>query len=164
MYALTGHTNGIGAELYARLSPNCLGLSRATGHDITTRQGRDLILYDADQCDVFINNAHSGFGQTQLLIELFQLWRDKPKQIVNVGSAIVDRRLRSDKLHLLTYAAEKRALHSIISDMQGYACRVSYVQFGYVGTPEILAKYPGIDEYLSVASAADLILGAVAEI
>lgn len=159
-YALTGHTRGIGASLFRHLSPKAIGFSASTGYDIRKSSDRHLIIDAAANCDIFINNAHADYAQVSLLIELFRVWKDKPKHIINVGSAVTDRALKPEKLHLVEYSAQKGALKSVMKDLQGYECKVSYVQFGYVGTDRILEKYPNMDptQYITIDQAIEIIL------
>jgi short-subunit dehydrogenase len=160
MYALTGHTRGIGQSLFERLSPDVIGFSKSTGYDITRREDRDRILNESDHCDVFINNATDGFGQTELLMELFLRWKDRDKKIINVGSRIAEIVLPEKRIHLLQYSAYKKSLKAIIPELQGYKCRVEYKWFGYVGTEDILKKYPHFTEkdYITLEQACDIIL------
>ncbi len=79
--AITGHTRGLGRELLARL-PGAVGFSRA---DIPIEEVERLVAAVRD-FDVFINNAHSGFSQTRVLLALFECWKDTEKTIVNIGS------------------------------------------------------------------------------
>jgi len=158
--AITGHTGSIGQEIYSRFNPDNLGFSLSNGYDITERASRKKIINAARACDVFINNAAAGYGQVDLLIELFTEWKDCSKLIVNVGSRIAEVMLGESHLHLLQYSAQKKALKSTVNEIQGYNCKVEYVWFAYVGTDKILAKYPHFTEadYISVAAAADLII------
>ena len=160
MIAITGHTNGIGPAIYSRLDGNSLGFSLSNGYDITDRASRKKIIKSVRDCDVFINNACAGYGQVDLLIELFNEWRDSDKLIVNVGSRIAEVMLDKSHLHLLQYSAQKKALKNTVAEIQGYCCKVDYVWFAYVGTPKILAKYPHFTEndYISVSAAADIIM------
>lgn len=160
-YALTGHTSGIGKRLYERLSPNVIGFSKSTGYDITQYSDRARIIQESADCDVFINNATDQFGQTLLLIELFKMWKDLDKTIINVGSKIAESFiLPTDKLHLLEYQAEKIILKQMSMRLQGSICKVKYRWFGYVGTDSILSKYPNFTEkdYITVDQAADIVL------
>jgi len=111
-------------------------------------------------CDVFINNAQAGYGQVDLLIELFQEWKDSQKLIVNVGSRIAEVMLGEPHLHLLHYSAQKKALKTTVAEIQGYNCKIDYVWFGYVGTARILAKYPHFTaaDYITVSAAADIVM------
>ena len=160
-YGLTGHTSGIGRAIYDRLKPHVVGFSRSNGYDITSKSDRARICADLVDCDVFINNAQADYAQVDMLIDIFSSWKDYHKTIINVGSVIADITLNSSNLHLLYYAAQKRALRSVIDDMQGYCCAVTYVHFGYVGTERILNKYPNMtpDQYISVDKAVNIILG-----
>jgi hypothetical protein len=158
-YAITGHTRGIGAEIFKRLEPNIIGFSKSTGYDITDKRHRSKIIKESLDRDVFINNAHDGHGQTDLLIELYKEWYDQEKTIINVGSRITEIILPKDKLLLLEYQSQKLCLKSMCYNLSG-RCTIKYKSFGYVGTEEILQKYPHFTEedYISVAQAADIIL------
>jgi len=160
LIALTGHTSGIGKEVFARLGADALGFSTSNGHDITSAQDRKKIIRSAQHCRVFINNASAGFGQTELLIELFQEWHDQSKLILNVGSRIAELTHTKGNLHLLPYLSQKKSLKSTVAEIQNYPCRVEYVWFGFVGTARILTKYPHFTEndYISVDAAADIIM------
>ena len=160
MIAITGHTNGIGAEIYSRFGPNSLGFSLSNGYDITVQSSRKKIIDAMRDCDVFINNAAAGYGQVDLLIELFHEWKDSQKLIVNVGSRIAEITLPRHRLHLLHHSAQKKALKTTVAEIQGYTCNVEYVWFAYVGTPKILAKYPYFTEadYIPISAAADIIM------
>jgi len=159
MYAITGHTKGIGKEIFQRLDPNIIGFSKSTGYDITYKHQRAKIIQQILDRDVFINNAHDRFAQTELLIELYKEWHDQEKTIINVGSRITEIILPKDKIDLLEYQSQKLALKSISYKLIG-KCQVKYKWFGYVGTERILSKYPHFTEkdYLTVGQAADIIL------
>jgi nucleoside-diphosphate-sugar epimerase len=161
IYGLTGHTSGIGRAISERLKWRVVGFSRSNGYDITNKDSRRTIIDESKDVDVFINNAQAGYAQVDMLIDIFMEWKDQTKKIINVGSTIVDHRLAANELYVLHYAAQKRALKSVIDDMQGYNCEVTYVQFGYVGTDRILQKYPNLrpDQYISVDEAVTAILG-----
>jgi hypothetical protein len=161
-YAITGHTYGIGLEIFNRLSPNIKGFSRTNGFDINSYENRKQIILESLDADVFINNAQNKFGQTLMFIDLWEAWKDKEnKIIINVGSRIADIKiLPSEKTSLMRYQAEKVILKEMSSRVEG-KCSVKYVSFGYVGTENILKKYPNIKDYISVESAASIILNAV---
>ena len=159
-YAMTGHTQGIGQGLYNRLSPDAIGFSRSNGYDINNKEDRRRIIRESRDCDVFINNAESGFSQTYLLIELFKEWKDTNKTIINVGSRIAEIKLPPTRLELLEYQAQKLILKNMVNELQGYSCNVYYKWFAYVGTEKILKKYPHFTptDYISIDSAIDIIL------
>lgn len=159
-YAITGHTQGIGLEIYNRLSPNIIGFSRSNGFDISKAETREKIIKMSKNVDIFINNAHNSFDQTLMFLELWNIWKNEPKKtIINVGSRIADVKcLSPERQNLIKYQAEKVILKEMSARVSG-RCKVEYVSFGYVGTPAILKKYPNIIEkdYISVDRAADLI-------
>lgn len=161
--AITGHTEGIGKALYDRLSPNCIGFSRANGYDIFNRADRERIIQESASCDVFINNAPARFAQTYMLIEMFNAWKDTNKKIINVGSRIAE--IRRAKLDMLNYQAEKLILKNMSMMLTNVSsCVVEYKTFAYVGTEKILEKYPHFtypEDYISLDRACDIILGTV---
>ena len=162
-YAITGHTQGIGRRAFERLSPNVIGFSKSTGYDITLKEHRDRIIHEASDCDVFINNATEGFGQTYLLIELAQTWKDLPeKKIINVGSRIAEMfSLPPNLLHLAHYQAEKVAVKQMSTRLApAVKCKIEYRWFAYVGTEKILKKYPHFtpSDYITEDAAVDIIL------
>jgi NAD(P)-dependent dehydrogenase (short-subunit alcohol dehydrogenase family) len=158
--AITGHTRGIGAGLFQHLSPNAIGFSKSTGYDINSAFNRARIITEASDCDMFINNAHCGFGQTYLLIDLFREWKHLDKTIINIGSRVAEIKLPNSRHDLLNYQAEKLALKHMTDSLQGWTCKIVYKWFGYVGTEAILANYPNFtsSDYLTVSQAVDMIL------
>jgi hypothetical protein len=161
IYAITGHTQGIGKKIYERLSPNIIGFSKSTGYDINKKEDRFKIIEESKNCAVFINNATDKFGQTELFLELFKKWKDdETKTIINVGSRIAEIRfLPEDKIDLINYQAEKLILKEMSTRLKG-KCKIKYRWFSYVGTEKILKKYPHFtkDDYISEDQAADIIL------
>lgn len=88
--AITGHTKGIGqalADAYQSRGHEIVGLSRSTGHNIRSiPKCADLI----ESCDMFVNNAQTGFTQTELLFEMHRRWRGQEKTIISIGSQITN--------------------------------------------------------------------------
>jgi NADP-dependent 3-hydroxy acid dehydrogenase YdfG len=71
---ITGHTKGIGKGLYdhfSKLGCNVLGFSLENGFDIS--KNRDEIISWTKECDLFFNNAYSGYSQ----VELAKLWQQE---------------------------------------------------------------------------------------
>jgi short-subunit dehydrogenase len=157
-YAITGHTQGIGKSIFERLSPNIVGFSKSLGYDIKNFKDRQQLIKESQDVDVFINNACDGFGQVDLLIDLFHFWKDTNKTIINVGSRIAEEKIQPEYIHLLPYYACKTSLKSLCNDLQGYSCNVKYCYFGYVGTERILKKYPNLKDYISINDAVNIIL------
>lgn len=162
-YAITGHTRGIGRRAFEMLSPNVIGFSKSTGYDITLLESRQRIVAEARDCDVFINNATEGFGQTQMFLDMLDAWENDPsKTIVNVGSRIAELiALPESHRHLRQYHAEKITLkQTSIRYSSNVKCKVVYRWFAYVGTEAILAKYPHFKEgdYITEDEAVKIIL------
>ena len=160
-YAITGHTSGIGKFIYEQLNLNIVGFSKSSGYDITQFSDRKRIINEVKDCDIFINNAHDGFAQTYLLIELFKEWHNKNKTIINVGSRITEiGTLEENNFHLLNYQAEKLALKAASQTLNDSYCKVIYKWFGYVGTEKIIKKYPHFSssDYITIPLAAYIIL------
>ena len=159
-YAITGHTAGIGKRLYERLTTSAIGFSLSTGYDITNSIDRRRIIIESYNCDVFINNATSGFGQTLLFLELFHEWKNQNKTIINVGSRIAEiKLLPNHRQDLLKYQAEKLILKEMSNRVSGI-CTVKYKWFAYVGTEKILKKYPHFTtmDYITEDQAVNIIL------
>jgi hypothetical protein len=158
-YAITGHLYGVGEELFKRLSPNAIGFTRSTGYDITNKEHRARMIKEAADCDVFINNAHSGFGQVYLFIDLIRAWGANPeKTIINVGSNVAHRILPVQSYSRLEYQIQKIALKEISEKVPNAVCNIKYRQFSAVNTPRILQKWPQWKNHITVEEAANIIL------
>jgi hypothetical protein len=163
-YAITGHSKNIGKYIFDTLSPNAMGFSRSNGYDVTKKEDRKKIIKKSADCDIFINNAPAGFSQSELCLELWHEWRDTKKIIINVGSRIAEDYITFDEnySHLLAYSMQKKTLRTLSNDLNKINTKVivKYCWFGYVGTLEILAKYPYFTEndYITIDHAAGIIL------
>ncbi len=132
--AITGHTSGIGKAIYEAF-PNSIGCSRNTGHDISTQTGRTMILHQAMNCDVFINNAHNGFNQTEMLNTMFDAWKDQDnKHIINIGTDAVPY-VDWQVVHR-QYPVEKMTLHAQAELLQNQQrrCKITTLGLGHVDT------------------------------
>jgi short-subunit dehydrogenase len=116
--AITGHTAGIGlalANLYRSLGHDVLGFSRTTGYNIAVAEDRARIITDAQDCNLFINNAHDWYGdnfaEVTLFEALWQAWQGQKKTIVNISSLLVAEQ-RQPKSGLL-YRSGKVALEDL---------------------------------------------------
>lgn len=158
---ITGHSGAIGSEV-CKLLDDVIGFSRSSGYDILT--DIDQIIMEANNCDVFINLANADYAATDLLIELYDEWKDQRKQIINIGSAIAD--YYDMDASLAQYAAQKAALKQV-SKMLGHIdgpCEVKYVAFGYIDTPRMREKYPNATEMMTTQDAARIICGLISNI
>ena len=122
---ITGHTARIGKHLHS-IWPDALGMSRSTGWDIgnTAR----IVAAAADH-DVFINCAHgSGFQQTQLMLDLFNAYRNQDKIFINIGTDAA----YSSKWSVVyeQYPIEKSALQAAVEHLQNlpHKCRISLIE------------------------------------
>lgn len=74
--AITGHTSGLGKGLYEHfISKGCKvkGFSLNNGFDISKKENIDRIIELTANCDLFFNNAYSGYAQ----VELMKLWQQQ---------------------------------------------------------------------------------------
>ena len=161
-YGITGHTGGIGKEIFSIL-PNAKGFSRTNGFDIDNKESRKNILNELKDCNVFINNAHSNFSQTLMLIDVFHSWKNTNNTIINIGSEIAeDKTILKNYEDLLEYQIQKKSLKILHYDLVALETNLNlkYVYFGYVGTDRILKKYPNMskEQYITVEEAVSKIL------
>ena len=161
-YAITGHTSGIGKAISESVV-NFIGFSKSTSYDINNRIDRKRIIKQCNDVDVFINNAHDGFGQTYMLLDLFHAFKYTNKTIINVGSNVAeDETILKNYEHLLEYQIQKKSLRILHNDLikLDTTLNLKYTHFGYVGTERILQKYPNISttEYITVENAVSIIL------
>jgi hypothetical protein len=88
--AITGDTAGIGQALsrvYQSQGHEIVGLSKRNGHNI---RNIPKIITQIEPCDMFVNNAQAGFAQTELLFEMYQLWKGQQgKCIINISTMMV---------------------------------------------------------------------------
>ena len=85
--AITGTTQGLGQHLkqvFEQHDHKVLEFNRSNGYDIKQPQ---RIVDEAQDCDLFINNAYDGYGQVDLLYSLVDCWeKQNNKFIINIGS------------------------------------------------------------------------------
>lgn len=71
---ITGHTNGLGLSIYNHFKQKpdyvVTGISRTTGHDLSTDLDKVVELIKETKCDYFFNNAYVDDVQSKLLREL----------------------------------------------------------------------------------------------
>ena len=132
---ITGHTSGIGKALYDLLDHKgyiVFGGSRKTGFDISEPDAYLEIL----DCDVLINNAYHSTGQLELLKNVYKEWRNKPKIIINVGSAHKDYQI-GRPFERLNYNVCKKSLetYSFWISENDNICKSMMYNPGFVDTP-----------------------------
>lgn len=83
---VTGHTSGIGKEIYQLLldrGHDVHGASRTNGFDLENSEVRSNLI--SQDYDIFINHAYSSH-QTTMLLDLVKAWEGTNKLIINIGS------------------------------------------------------------------------------
>jgi len=131
--AITGHTSGLGKELYD-LFDNAIGMSRSNGYDIA--HDIDKVINESMDCDVFINNAYCGYHQIDLLNKLFDKWKDTDKLIVNIGSCATD----TIRTFQHPYSIHKLSLEHTckqLNNIQESTCRVMCIKPSWIDTPAV---------------------------
>ena len=130
--AITGHTKGIGLEIFKYFEENgheCRGFSKSTGYDIRTVTSRERMLTEIRECDIFINNACTiDDSQFILLKSVYQLWRAQKKIIINVSSRAAD---------FANVANSEFPFYAALKAKQDNFCRTKF------GNPWIINLKPG---------------------
>jgi len=130
--AITGHTSGLGKALFKRYSSKhqVFGYCRSNGFDI-----RDFskLAREINVCDIFINNAYDRYSQVDLLREIFNLWQQKNKTIINISSLASTNLKPLLDQKLSPYAVCKIALDAQVKlcQMVKSNCRVINIRPGY---------------------------------
>jgi hypothetical protein len=137
--ALTGHTKGLGLELY-KLFDDVVGMSRSNGFDILDTSN---IIQHSKHCDVFINNAYDNYGQLDLLYNLYNEWKhDGSKTIVTIGSLASN--AAEWRLKPCKYSTIKKALDVAtwqLVNSHDRKCKLMIFKPGYLGTDAIPYNY-----------------------
>ena len=160
--AITGHSKGIGHALYSKLADNhtVQGYSRSNGYDISTKQS--IIIRSAKDCDVFINNAYSGFAQLEILKGIYNEWRQmSDKTIVNVISRT--KYYKVGQTQDDEYCAHKKALDDLCHTLlfrRSKKCRIININPGYVRT-DMVSHVPEDTPMLTAEEVADCIAWAI---
>ena len=160
--AITGHTRGIGKALFDTLGVDhtVKGYSKSNGYDITQDAGK--IVLQAATADVFVNNAHSGWAQVDVLQRIYRTWRTfSDRTIVNISSVVKYPGLSSGSTE---YSAQKSALsHQAFLLMfrdPERQCRIININPGYVDTDMTRGR---TEKMLSAQEVADAVAWAIAQ-
>lgn len=135
--AITGHTAGIGRALTEILTANghtVVGISKRDGNNI--RNIPKIVPMIAD-CDMWINNAQSGYAQTELLFKICEAWKDHSDKLIWVISTMMAvNRYPIDSPALEEYANQKRALEEAFYQLVSrYPClKMMLIRPGAVAT------------------------------
>lgn len=123
--AITGHTAGIGralAEQYQQRGHEIVGLSKREGHNI---RNISKIVQHIEPCDMFINNAQSGFAQTELLFEMARCWQGTRKHIM-VISTMMTELPASQMPNMIEYWCQKTALETAVSQLRAQQLGIKF--------------------------------------
>ena len=118
--AITGHSAGIGQALnkvYQSQGHEVVGLSKRHGHNI---KNIPKIVAHIESCDMFINNAQAGFAQTELLFEMYKLWKGQAgKHIVNISTIMTTQPVSPlPGIDMIAYRNQKIALEEAHRQLQ----------------------------------------------
>ena len=120
--AISGNTAGIGqalSEIYQSRGHEIIGISRRIGFNI---RSIPKIVPMVTPCDIFINNAQSGFAQTELLFAVYKEWQGIPnKKIFSISSMMTSEPCSSlPGLEMTEYYVQKTALEEAIKQLRHF--------------------------------------------
>lgn len=141
--AITGHTAGIGkafAEQLAQRGHTVVGISRREGENIRRVPHTASLI---EPCDLFINNAQTGYAQTELLYEVWARWQGKERYIWNISTMMTESPVNSqpdgqDDLIMSQYRNQKLALEEASRQLRFKSNwpHISIIRPGGVATQE----------------------------
>jgi NADP-dependent 3-hydroxy acid dehydrogenase YdfG len=114
--AITGHTAGIGqafTKILQSRGHEIIGISRRTGENI---KRIEHVANMIQPCDMFINNAQTGYAQTELLYAVWGRWQGvEGKYIWNISTQMTESPVNSipddqNDLTMSAYRNQKIAL------------------------------------------------------
>jgi len=154
--AITGHSAGIGqafARTFAEQGHQIVGLDRRNGYNI---RSVPKIAAMIEPCDWFINNAQVGFAQTELLIEVYRLWKNIPnKRIINISTIMTSHPVSVvPGLGAMAYRIQKKALeetHHQLRFLETWP-KLTLIKPGGVATQlveDISMKKANVDEWVN---------------
>lgn len=161
--AITGHTAGIGrafAEQLAQRGHEILGISRREGENIRRIPHTVSLI---DPCDMFINNAQTGYAQTELLYEVWNRWQGQERYIWNISTMMVEQPINGrpdgqDDLFMSAYRNQKIALEEASRQLKFKNTwpQISVIRPGGVATQENFDNTNKADVNLWVKSVIDI--------
>ena len=146
--AITGHTAGIGKALtnqYANQGHEIVGLSKREGNNI---RNIPKICDQIQPCDMFINNAQSGYAQTELLFEMAGRWAGTGKHII-----VISTQMTQDPVSVLPgldmdqYRIQKVALEQAVQQIRHrrLGIKITLVRPGDIATSANKTVPPSAD-------------------
>jgi hypothetical protein len=145
--AITGHTNGIGQAFFNYFQDHdIIGFSRSNGYNIADPASRSAILEQIADADMFVNNAYSNFNNSQLklLTDVYNLWQNTDKIIVNISSRYttgIEKYCKDKEQQDLFCKSKEFTLPYIINLKPGLADtnRVKHIQGKRLSVEEVVA-------------------------
>lgn len=141
--AITGHTAGIGKSFAEQLSQRghtIVGISRREGENIRRIAHTASLI---EPCDLFINNAQTGYAQTELLYEVWSRWQEQQKYIWNISTMMTESPVNSqpdgqNDLTMSQYRNQKLALEEASRQLRFKNSRplISVIRPGGVATQD----------------------------
>jgi nucleoside-diphosphate-sugar epimerase len=120
-------------------------MSRRTGHNIRViPKIADVI----EPCDVFVNNAQTGYTQTELLFEIAQRWSGTNKQIIVVSTMMTQDPVSVlPGLDMTAYRVQKVALEEAVKQIrhQRLGVKITIVRPGNIATSADKTVPPAAD-------------------
>lgn len=160
--AITGHTAGIGkafAEQLSRRGHDIVGISRREGENIRRVSHTASLI---EPCDLFINNAQTGYAQTELLYEVWKRWQGKERYIWNISTIMTETPINSqpdgqNDLIMSAYRNQKLALEEASRQLKFKSAwpQISIIRPGGVATQEKLNNTDKANVNLWVESVID---------
>lgn len=140
--AITGHTAGIGAAFSRRLQSHgheIVGISKRDGNNI---RNIPKIVEMITPCDLWINNAQSGYAQTELLYKVWESWQGLSEKSIWSISTMMTTDQKSTSMPGMTdvaiseYKNQKRALEDAFYQLKtrSAAPRMMLIRPGSVAT------------------------------
>jgi len=137
--AITGHTAGIGqafADYLSARGHEIVGLSKRDGNNI---RNIPKILEQIVVCDMWINNAQSGYAQTELLYKVADAWKGDNSKMIWIISTMLTQDLGVPSipglswLSMAEYKNQKRALEDAFRQLKNQS-RMCLIRPGAVAT------------------------------
>jgi len=146
--AITGHTAGIGQALaneYQLDGHEIVGLSQREGNNI---RNTPKICDQIEPCDIFVNNAQTGYAQTELLFEMAQRWSGTGKQIIVISTMMTQEPVSSmTGLDMDHYRLQKVTLEEAVRQIRHRKLKVkiTIVRPGNIATSSDKTVPPAAD-------------------
>jgi short-subunit dehydrogenase len=162
--AITGHTKGIGEQLWNRLEDRGFelkGFSRSNGYNLLKTSTCKKVVKEVKEwnADVFINNAYVPDNQVRLLYLMYEQWQDRPRLIVNLSATSSDSITNFSQMGYnpdwTPYVSDKARLDwaslQLANMYKKGKCRVSLVKPGFVDTDSTAMFKEFAEDYMMTA-------------